>query len=115
MSVQPENVLQSEIRLALGMLPDLVLWRNATGVGEQWDGSKASTLRYGLCIGSSDLIGILSPTGRFVALEVKTATGRVSDDQERFLALVRRMGGYGAVVRSVADALAAVEEARRTT
>ncbi len=41
--------------------------------------------------------------GRFVALEVKRPSGRVRPEQEVFLDKVRRHGGVGAVVRSIAD------------
>jgi hypothetical protein len=52
-------------------------------------------------------------SGRFVALEVKTPTGRVSPDQRRWADLVRARGGYVATVRSVDEARAAIAEARR--
>jgi hypothetical protein len=47
-------------------------------------------------------------------LEVKRAKGGVlSARQKLFLALVRRMGGFAAAVRSVEEARAALERARR--
>lgn len=104
-----ENELQQQIRLELGHEPDLVLWRNAMGVGVTESGTKQ---RFGLALGSSDLVGILAPSGRFVALEVKTDRGRVRDEQKLFLDLVRGRGGFAAIVRSVDDALAAIERAR---
>jgi hypothetical protein len=87
-------------------------------------------VRAGLCVGSSDLIGLLRvemvqpahqdatwgrtvTIGRFVALEVKTRTGRVSPEQARFLELVRKMGGFACVVRSADEALRAIERARK--
>jgi hypothetical protein len=103
-----ERDVQQAIRLALGRLPDVVLWRNSTGVARPND----RVVRYGLCVGSSDLIGLLAPSGRFLALEVKTAAGRTSLEQDQFLALVRRRGGFACVVRSVAEALAAIDRAR---
>lgn len=104
-----ERSIQTAIRLALGREPDLTLWRNETGVAEH----RGRHVRYGLCVGSADLIGILAPSGRFVALELKTAHGRVSPEQTRFLDLVRKRGGFAAVVRSVEDARAALDRARR--
>lgn len=104
-----EAEIQQQIRLALGRESDLVLWRNTVGVGTMADGSKQ---RFGLAVGSSDLIGILAPTGRFVALEVKSEKGRMRDEQRLFLDLVRARGGFAAVVRSVEDARAALERAR---
>ena len=109
-----ESELQDLIRLALGRRTDVVMWRNNVGVLETDSGHH---VRYGLAKGSADLVGIVrmdNGVGRFFALEVKTPTGRVHDDQERWLQLVRSRGGYGAVVRSVDDAMAAVEAAKRT-
>ena len=105
-----ETQLLAEIRLALGRDPRVVLWRNNTGMAEQ----QGRPVRYGLCVGSSDLVGIVtmaSGVGRFLALEVKTERGRVSREQEQFLGVVNARGGYGVVVRSVEDARAAVERA----
>lgn len=106
----PEARIQAEVRLALGALPDLVMWRNSTGVAQTPDGRST---RFGLCVGSSDLVGLLAPTGRFVAIEVKAADGRPTDDQLRFLRLVRSTGGFACIVRSAEEALLAVERARK--
>ena len=110
-----ENVIQAQVRLALGMEPDLVLWRNHTGGSEEYD-HKTDTVRhqrFGLAPGSADLVGILAPTGRFVAFEVKAFAGRASHEQVQWLALVRARGGFAAVVRSADDARAALGRARR--
>jgi hypothetical protein len=102
-----ETPIVQAIRLALGRMPDCVLWRNNTGVATFQD----RPVRYGLANGSSDLIGIVA--GRFVALEVKTLTGRASDEQNLFLNLVRQKGGFACVVRSVDDALSAIDRCRK--
>lgn len=110
----PESILQARIRIALGMDPTLVLWRNTVGMSTHFDPrtNRTTSQRFGLAVGSADLVGILAPSGRFVALEVKTPTGRVRPEQSTWLALVRSRGGFAAVVRSVDDALAAIERAR---
>ena len=102
-----EGAIQAEIRLALSDEPGLVMWRNNVGVAMH----RGSRVVYGLAVGSADLIGCLD--GRFVALEIKTLTGRVSPDQRRWADLVRDRGGFVATVRSVAEARAAIAEARR--
>jgi hypothetical protein len=102
-----EGHIQDAIRLALSDEPGLVLWRNNVGVAEL----RGARVRYGLAVGSADLIGCLS--GRFVALEVKTPVGRASQEQRLWLALVRRNGGFAAIVRSVDEARAAVARARQ--
>jgi hypothetical protein len=104
-----EIVIQQAIRLALGQEPDVRVWRNECGVAVH----RGRHVRYGLVRGSSDLILILKPLGRFLALEVKLPKGRISVEQEQFLEVVRRFGGFGAVVRSVEDARAALDRARR--
>lgn len=53
--------------------------------------------------GMSDIIGLKD--GKFFSMEVKTPTGKVTDNQRDFLAKVAELGkGYACVVRSVEDA-----------
>lgn len=59
----------------------------------------------GLGLGSSDLICCIGPSGRFMALEMKSAKGTPSDDQLRFIEEVRRHGGLAGVCYSVEEAL----------
>lgn len=109
-----ETAILHAIRERLGQEPDLVLWRNAQATGERWNEKTGRTtmFRGGLGEGTADLVGILAPTGRLVALEVKSASGRVLEAQGQWLSLVRRMGGFAAIVRSVDEAVAAIERAR---
>lgn len=100
------------VRLALGADAGVVMFRNNCGVAEHWNGRDVERVRYGLAPGSADLVGLLAPEGRWFALELKTAKGRVTPEQVQWLSLVRRMGGFGAVVRSVDEAKAAVVRAR---
>jgi hypothetical protein len=72
-------------------------------------------IRYGVGNpGGSDLIGIKTITvtpemvgqriGVFAAIEVKTPTGRASEQQQRFLSMVGVLGGIAGIARSVEDA-----------
>lgn len=109
-----ETAIVIAIRLALGKLEDFVVWRNQTGVATYYtEKGKQMFVPFGLCKGSSDLIGILAPVGRLVALEVKTIKGKPTKEQLLFVQLVRHMGGFGAVIRSVEEAVAAIERARK--
>jgi len=105
-----ESEIQAAIRAALGRLPDVCLWRNHVG---QLTDTNGRPHRFGLAVGSADLIGVLAPSGRLIALECKSPTGRLRPEQRDWLAVVRRFGGFACVVRSVEEALAAVERARR--
>lgn len=104
-----ETSLQNLIRITLSKL-GIVNFRNNTGVLPDKHGRP---IRFGLCKGSSDIIGIKpvritkdmvgQVIGQFVALEVKTKTGKTTEDQEKFLARVKRAGGFACVVRSAGE------------
>lgn len=100
-----ETKLMNDIREAVSKKYDITLWRNNTGV----DTTKG--VRYGLGQGGADLVGVLGPDGRMVALEVKTFNGKLSHAQSCWLESVRKKGGIAAVVRSVEDAFRVLDEA----
>lgn len=52
--------------------------------------------------GVSDILGIL-PCGTFVAIEVKTPKGRLSENQKQFLKDIQEYNGIAFVARSVDD------------
>lgn len=62
----------------------------------------ARYLRFGF-VGCSDIIGQLID-GRFLAIECKSSDGRLTEEQEDFLARVKRHGGVAGMVRSIDDA-----------
>ena len=105
-----ELEIQQRIRLACGR-GMVRLWRNNTGALLDQQGRY---VRFGLCKGSSDLIGLraleITPElvgqrlAQFVALEIKTAQGVLSPEQRAFLRLVQELGGVAAVCRSVEEA-----------
>jgi hypothetical protein len=105
-----EHEIQQRIRLACGR-GTVRLWRNNTGALVDQQGR---FVRFGLCRGSSDLIGLRSlevtpelvgqRIAQFVALEIKTPHGAVSPEQLAFLALVEQLGGVAAVCRSLEEA-----------
>lgn len=102
-----ESLLQDKIRLALGSEPGLVLWRNNQGVAD----IRGYKVRFGVGgPGGADLIGIYR--GRFIAIEIKTETGRQTPEQKTFQALVESLGGTYQILRSVNDALTWIESMR---
>ena len=108
-----ELAVQNHIRLALGR-GHTRLWRNNTGALKDPSGR---LVRYGLCAGSSDLIGFTTVTitpdmvgqqlAVFTAIEVKDR-GRPTPEQLRFIDAVRAAGGRAGVARSVDEATAIV-------
>jgi hypothetical protein len=105
--MKSETALQNEIRLELGKLKNTRMFRNNVGM--------INGVQFGLCVGSSDLIGFQSITvtpemvgqkvAIFTAIEVKTEKGKVSPEQSKFIDMVNNNGGIGAIVRSVDDAV----------
>lgn len=111
-----ETKLQKLVHVAL-TAPGQVFWRNNIGTATYWNehNEKPDKVAYGVGgPGGSDLVGVVG--GRLVALELKTPHGRTDPKrkrlQEQFRALVRSAGGFACVVRSVDEALAAVERAK---
>ena len=108
-----ETAVQRRIMLALSEA-GCTVWRNETAGawvgrvihkdGQQVTLSSAHLIKFGLAIGSSDIIGI-TPDGRFLAVEVKTDTGRATKEQLQFIESVRRAGGVSGIARCPADAL----------
>ncbi len=126
-----EHEIQQRILLATSKGPSR-MWRN--NVALAWTGQaqqikhraqvvlspgdmvirNARPLHAGLCKGSADLIGLRTITigpehvgqrlAVFAAIEVKSATGRLTPEQAAFLAMVQQMGGLAGVARAVGDA-----------
>lgn len=123
-----EHALQNAIRNALC---DEGLFFRAN-VGQAWTGSSVERLpgnrvlihgarpfTTGLPAGFSDLFGLVpvvvtpdmvgQTVGVFAGLEIKTARGRPTEAQERFIAAIHRAGGRAGIARDVAGALAIVK------
>lgn len=103
-----ESEIQDAIRLELGNVaeyPELWLARNNVGQRIADDGSR---LVYGVGgKGAADLIGIWrhpDARGQFVAIEVKRAKTKQTEEQLVFQRLVESRGGVYVVLRSVDEA-----------
>lgn len=106
-----EQAIQQNIILSCSKGPVRLL-RNNCG---SYKSPTGTFVKYGVGNpGGSDLIGLRTVTitpqmvgqqiGQFVALEIKTPAGRTTEQQERFLAMVRTLGGLAGVARSVDEA-----------
>lgn len=87
-------------------------WSNPSGIAHHPDGSR---VKYGVghtvLTKGADKLGICWANGRFLAFELKRphirgvqSRGKPTEGQLKFLALVNRVGGYGAVVASWQEA-----------
>ena len=106
-----DDGLPNEIRLELGALPDVRIFRNNVGVLQDRNGSYVS---YGLCVGSADLIGLRSRIitaemvgmrmAQFAAIECKRIGGFHQKNQRDFIKMVETHGGLSGFATSVEEA-----------
>lgn len=91
-----EGDIQRECMIELSKLGAIV-WRNNTGVHR----AEGRYIRYGLCVGSSDIIGIYN--GRFLAVEVKKPNKKPTKRQLTFIDTVNAHGGIAFYVTKKED------------
>lgn len=125
MTINQETQIQRAILLALSEAGCVVFRNNTAGAwigrkvhqaGNQITLADAHMIKFGLCVGSSDLCGIAPVVvtsemvgmtiGVFTAIEVKTPTGRATQEQLHFIERVRASGGIAGIARTPAEALA---------
>lgn len=128
-----ETNIVRRIMLKIGSIPNIRVFRNNTGsawIGASVKFNKKQTVlveagdvliksaRFftaGLCVGSSDLIGVKSviitpemigqKVAIFTAVEVKTATGKASPEQVNFINMINELGGIAFIARNEDEAL----------
>jgi hypothetical protein len=91
-------------------LTGVTAFRNNTG---QYEAAPGRWVRYGLCVGSSDLIGYRTLTigpehigrriAQFVAIECKAPGKNATPEQQEFIFKVRLAGGVAGVARGIDD------------
>lgn len=132
----PEALVERDVLLAVGRDPAVLIAKNEVGVGyagavrfalrttlEPW-GKLAQQaveatltrhrLTWGLGVGSPDLVGavLAEPWPVPLLWELKSDQGRLSPEQLRWHAAARRRGLTVSTIRSVDEALAALEAAK---
>lgn len=103
-----ERLLVVSILEALGLLSDVIAFRNNTGVARV----HGSIVRYGLGNGAPDIVCVLRPWGHLLGLEVKLAGQDLDPDQVAWRDRIRQHGASYCLVRSVPEALSAVAGVR---
>lgn len=107
-----ETKIMNEVGVTLSS-KNYLIYRNNVGEAQMKSGR---WVKFGLCVGSSDYIGIkpiiVKPEdvgkklGLFCAFEIKTEDGEISDDQQNFLNIIKEHGGITNVLRSNSEAQA---------
>jgi hypothetical protein len=118
-----ESPIQKNILQIIGQRADVRLFRNNVGVGvcgkivrrvaEMFVIAGGRVVRFGLKVGSGDLIGWQTVTittemvgqkfARFLSVETKSSTGTAKEDQENWRDRVIECGGLACVARCAAD------------
>lgn len=109
-----ESYVLREVLLAVAAVPGVVAWRQNSGLYYAPDGRGGFRRVRAAMPGCADILGWvrLGSLAAFLALEVKTQTGRTRPEQREFLAAVRDSGGLAAVVRSPEEAVEAIRAFR---
>lgn len=95
-----EHKIMNQIRSAVANY--CIIFRMNVGKGYTKDGRYFDT---GVPSGFSDLFGVRKSDGRAVFIEVKTAKGRLSLQQEMFLTAMKKAGAVAGVCRSAEEAV----------
>jgi hypothetical protein len=106
--MQREGAIKNSILLALGEQGDVLAWNAPCGVFRSFDDPQR-IVRVGPP-GRADILGVCN--GRAIAIEVKTATGRLRPDQERWRDAFTQRGGVWVLARSAEDAMEAVMQCK---
>lgn len=110
-----EKQIEKMILQYLFLLPNCFAWKEdgqgvVVGTGSNKRMLKISG-RYRVK-GKSDILGIYN--GKFIAIEVKKPGGRVSKDQENFIAAIKAVGGHGCVAYSLDDARKFIQDVEKS-
>jgi hypothetical protein len=94
--------------LDLLRLRGIPAWRQNQGRLRVERGGRTHFYQFAGAAGISDILGLIPPTGRLLAVECKRKGGRLRPAQRAFLENVRKAGGLALVitdVRALAEAL----------
>lgn len=83
-----ESVLLAQVLAWLASTPGVMAWRSNTGAARD---KRGRLVRFG-AVGAADITGVLRG-GRRLEIEIKSASGRVTDEQAAFGERINAMGG----------------------
>ena len=95
----PEKDLQNTILQYL-QIRHIFAWRQNSGAAK-FDNH---FVRFGIP-GISDILGLIPPDGKFLAVEVKAPMGKLTPYQKDFLDRIKASGGCAIIARSLDDVI----------
>lgn len=118
--MNPETIIQNRALLAVGMMPDVLIWRQH--VGKYRPVSSPNAIVSIGQPGMADSLGVVAVTitpamvgktvGVAIAAEFKTQTGRQSADQKNWQAVFEKRAGIYRLIRSDDDMLEMVKNVK---
>jgi hypothetical protein len=111
--IESETSVLGRIHLAVAAVGGVHVMRNNVGGMK----SAGRFVRFGLGVGSSDLVAIVAPHGRWLCLEIKRPEKAKTDpkrleDQRRWREMMARYGAVVGEVRTAEEAIALALEAK---
>src|SRR5262245_52685275 len=101
--LEPESSVLRRVQEALWACGGVHVMRNNVGAirkGKRY-------IKYGLGVGSADIVAIVAPHGRWLCVETKRAKGgKATEEQARWLEVMRRYGAVAGICRTPEEALA---------
>lgn len=115
-----ETNLQNSILLDIGARQDVFVWRNQTGVFRSFD-NPDRIIKVGNP-GAPDILGVVMTTitpdmvgmqvGIAIGPEIKTGTGRQSDQQKKWEAAFTARAGVYRIIRSTAEMVKLISDVK---
>jgi hypothetical protein len=108
-----EAALQQQIRLALGMRDDIMMFRINVGKFRPIDGAQGRVIQ-SAPEGTPDLLGVIKrgEIGQAFGIEVKSIRGKQRDAQRAFQGAWEKRGGIYILARSLDDVYLGLDIAR---
>ncbi len=110
--VEPESSVLRRVTEALWAYGGVEVMRNSVGLARHG----RRRVKYGLGVGSADIVCCVAPHGRWLCIETKRPkNAKETEAQTKWLEKMRRYGAIAAVVRSPDEVGRLVDMARRAT
>ena len=94
-----EAEIQAQIIRRFGAIPSIRIWRSNSGAAKNAAGR---LVRFNFK-GYPDITGLIAPHGRALFIEVKSPTGRQTEEQKMFQRIAEKYGALYILARSVGD------------
>lgn len=110
MKAATESTILAQCLQWLSLQPGVMAWRSNNAGTRRRDKNGREFWSFTGMKGVSDILGVVAPNGRLLAVETKRPGGRLSPQQAFFLDSVRKLGGIAIVVHSLDELIEAMNQ-----